>query len=148
MLIVGGGSKREEYEELSANLKIKDKVTFAGKVPHDQIITHLSSIDIFVSLSILDSESFGVSLVEAMSAGKPIVASDAEGFVEVLGDEKSGFIVPKFSSGKAADAIIEYISHPETAVSKAGSARNRAKEKYEWKNNVEQMLEVYKSVKK
>ncbi|MDP2385894.1 MAG: glycosyltransferase [Bacteroidota bacterium] len=148
LLIVGGGSKRKEYEALVDNLKIKDRVTFTGKVPHDEIITYLSAIDIFVSLSILDSESFGVSLVEAMSAGKPIVASDAEGFVEVLGDEKNGFIVPKFSSEKAADAIVEYIEHPEIAIIKGNSARSRAKEKYEWKNNVEQMLSVYKSVSK
>ncbi|HEY1039668.1 MAG TPA: glycosyltransferase [Bacteroidia bacterium] len=146
LLFVGDGSKRSEYENLAAELGIADKVTFTGKVPHDKIMEYHRSIDIFVSLSRLDSESFGVSLVEAMALEKPVVASDVSGFKEVLGSEPCGIIVKRNSVEEAANAIGMYIDNPELAQTNGKKARKRALELYNWDQNLKSMIHVYEQI--
>lgn len=144
--IVGDGSLREEYKKLCHDLNITDKVEFVGKVPHEEVLTYHQQIDIFVSLSTLDSESFGVSLVEAMSCGKPVIASDVAGFKEVVGDDSCGILVPKNSYKEAAAAMSFYIDDPAEAAKKGANARQRVLREYDWNKNVEQMLTVYRKL--
>jgi L-malate glycosyltransferase len=144
LLIVGDGTKMAEYKKLAVDLGVSDRVTFTGKVPHAEVSKYHNQIDIFVSLSL--KESFGVSLVEAMACGTPVVASDAEGFTEVMGDESCGIIVRKISPEEVARSIGQYIENPTLAKEKALNARKRILEKYDWNKNVEQMLTVYQSL--
>lgn len=146
LLIVGDGSKNATYQKLCDDLGINHQVRFTGRVRHSEIPAYHRQIDIFVSLSVLDSESFGVSLVEAMASGKPVVASDVAGFKEVLGDADCGILVPRNTHKEAALAISYYIQHPEVARQKGMNARKRALENYDWKHNLNEMIEVYKSL--
>ncbi|MGZ3862321.1 MAG: glycosyltransferase [Bacteroidia bacterium] len=142
--IVGDGSQREDYKRLCRELNITDKVEFVGKVPHEEVLKYHRQIDIFVSLSVLDSESFGVSLVEAMSCGKPVIASDVAGFKEVVGNESCGTLVPKNSYKEAAAAMSFYLENPDEAAKKGANARQRVLAGYDWNKNVDQMLTVYR----
>ena len=142
--IVGEGSRKLEYQKLCKELHIEDKVEFVGKVPHDEVIKFHHQIDVFVCLSTLDSESFGVSLVEAMACGKPVVASDVAGFKEVIDNEANGILVTKNSYKEAAEAMCFYIENPEKAIEKGKKANQRVKKLYDWNKNVDLMLNVYK----
>lgn len=144
--IVGQGSKRMEYEKLCRELSITDKVEFTGKVPHEEVVKYHNLIDIFVSLSTLDSESFGVSLVEAMACGKPVIASDVAGFKEVIRNDDCGILVPKNTFKEAAEAMSFYIENPDKAVQKGMRARQRVLLLYNWDKNVELMLKVYREL--
>jgi L-malate glycosyltransferase len=144
LLIVGDGTKMTEYKKLAVDLDISDKVKFTGKVPHAEVAKYHNEIDIFASLSL--KESFGVSLVEAMACGTPVVASDAEGFTEVMGDESCGIIVKKIFPEEVAKSIKQYIETPAMAKEKTLNARKRVLEKYDWNKNVEQMLSVYQKL--
>lgn len=143
LLIVGEGSKKAAYQKLCADLGIAAQVTFTGRIDHRDVVKFHQRIDIFVSLSVLDSESFGVSLVEAMSCGKPVVASDVAGFKEVLGNEKCGMLVPKRNHHEAARAISELIGNPELAKACGAHARRRVLELYDWEKNLGQMVSIY-----
>lgn len=143
LLIVGDGSKRTEYQKLVNALGMAERVTFTGRVGHSEVVKYHQRIDIFVSLSILDSESFGVSLVEAMSCGKPVIASDVAGFREVLGEAKCGILVPKHNHQEAAAAITGYIRRPAQALRYGQNARKRVKEHYDWEQNLRQMVAIY-----
>src|SRR3546814_939066 len=63
----------------------------------------LARLDVFVALS--QTESFGVAAVEAAMCGLPVLVSDAEGFVEVVDDGVTGFVVPRSSPEAAAQAL-------------------------------------------
>lgn len=148
LLIIGEGSKRTIYENLAEERKLKDKVTFTGRISFDEIAGYHRSIDIFACLSILDSESFGVSVVEAMASKSFIVASKVAGFNEVMGaNNNCGLMVTKESVEEAADAIITIINDPDAAQTRADNARNRACDLYNWDNNVKQMINVYTKIK-
>jgi L-malate glycosyltransferase len=144
LLIVGDGSKKAEYKKLCGTLGISDQVTFTGRIDHKDVAKYHQQIDIFVSLSVLDSESFGVSLVEAMSCGKPVVASSVAGFSEVLGNDGCGILVPKSSYKEAAAAITEFIRKPAFAKKCGAKARERVLQLYDWNKNLEQMISIYK----
>lgn len=146
LLIVGDGSKKSEYEELCRKLQIADKVTFTGRVKHTDIPKYHRLIDIFVSLSVLDSESFGVSLVEAMACGKPVVASDVAGFREVLDGGACGKLVARNNANAAAQAITAYIQAPALAKAMGAKARQRVLDQYDWKKNLDQMIGIYQSL--
>lgn len=144
LYLIGDGSEKENCQKLIADLGITHKVVFTGRIAHNEIPQWHKKLDIFVSLSVLDSESFGVSLVEAMSSKSCVIASDVDGFKEVLGlDNVAGTIVLKNSVDKAAQAMIGLINNPVLALQKAKKARERAVNLYNWQDNIKQMVSVY-----
>ena len=147
LLIVGDGNKRGEYEALVNELNISEKVVFTGRINHDEIATFHRKIDVFVCLSKLDSESFGVSLVEAMSSKSIVVASKVDGFREVLGDnDQCGYLVEKSNPQQAAAVLQEILANKEIALNKTNFARNRVLEKYDWNENLKEMIAIYQDL--
>ena len=147
LYIIGDGSEKENCLKLVSDFGIENKVIFTGRIAHSEIAEWHQKLDIFVSLSILDSESFGVSLVEAMSSGSCVIASNVDGFKEVLdNNNECGTLVEKNSVEDAAKAIIDAISNPKNSVLKGSKARERAVAFYNWQNNIKQMIDVYNQV--
>ena len=93
-----------------------------------------------------NSESFGVSALEAMACECPVVASDADGFTEVIEDGVSGIIVPRRNPEAAAAAMQKFIDKPLLKEQMGIAARERVCKLYEWDSNVEQMLKIYKDL--
>jgi glycosyltransferase involved in cell wall biosynthesis len=90
-LVVGDGPARGELEDLSRQLGVSDRVTFAGQKPH--VGDYLQVMDAFV-LPSGPEEAFGNAVVEAMGMGvPPIVFSDGGGLTEHISNGESGFIV-------------------------------------------------------
>lgn len=148
LILIGEGSEKNKYEVLARDLGISQNVNFAGRVPHKEIADYHNKIDLFVSLSVLDSESFGVSLVEAMSCRSVVVGSNVAGFNEVLGgNNEVGYLVPKNSVEEAVSVLNKIIDNPEEALSKVNLARTRVLKLYNWDSNVEQMISVYQKSK-
>lgn len=77
--IVGGGEKEAELKRLAEKLKVNDKIIFTGKVDDKTRNTFYKICDIFVLPSINRGEAFGISLLEAMSFGKPLITTRIKG---------------------------------------------------------------------
>ena len=84
--VVGGGSSQQELIKLCKDLKIKDNVIWLGRTEH--IREFLSKIDLFIFAS--KGEGFGLVLLEAMLANKPILAANNSAIPEVLGSNYKG----------------------------------------------------------
>jgi phosphatidylinositol alpha-mannosyltransferase len=82
LVIVGGGPGREEIETLARRLEVR--VVFAGRVSDDDLPAYYQHADVVCSPALAD-ESFGIVLLEAMAAGRPIVATSITGYSEWLG---------------------------------------------------------------
>jgi glycosyltransferase involved in cell wall biosynthesis len=96
--IVGSGPLEKDLKILSASLGIQDKIHFLGR--RSDVFEFLSSIDIFLLTS--KYEGFGLALLEAMDAGKPIIASGISSIPEVLGKTHPGL----FESG-SLESLLE-----------------------------------------
>jgi glycosyltransferase involved in cell wall biosynthesis len=108
--VVGEGPLREPLEEQARALNITERFTFAGfakDVPH---VVSAFDVSVFPSLW----EGTPLTVFEALAMGKPIVATDADGLLDVLTGEKNAIIVPKRNARALADGLIRMIDEPET----------------------------------
>ncbi len=144
--LVGGGVQTEEYKELSERLGIAEKVSFIGRVPHDQVPLELAELDVYVALSRLDSESFGVAIIEAGAAGRPVVVSDAGGLPEVTLQGKTGLVVPRENPQAAADAIQQLVLDPDLRHRFGVAGKQHVMETYSWPVCVQQMVSVFEQL--
>lgn len=145
-MIVGVGSIEQEMKHLAQELGIGDKLLFTGRVPFDEIVKYHNLLDIYVALSIFDSESFGVATVEASACEKPVVVTDVSGFKEVVLDSQTGFIVPRKNIDQATNAIQKLIDNPQLRIDMGKKGREFVIANYEWKNNLQTMIDIYDSV--
>jgi glycosyltransferase involved in cell wall biosynthesis len=95
-VLVGEGNLRQDLEKRAAELKIADRVVFAGMVENAQIPDYLAAGDVYVTCSRSDSASLG--LLEAMASGLGVVASDIPANKEWIADGQSGWL---FAPGNA-----------------------------------------------
>jgi L-malate glycosyltransferase len=143
LLIVGGGSQRDQLETLAARLGIQESVTFTGHVPYREIARCHNMIDVSVFLS--TSDSFGVAAVEASACGNAVVASNVGGLPEVVEHGVTGFIVPPRDPHKTADAIEKLVLDGGLRACMGSAGRQRVKKLFNWDNNVSQMIDIYDS---
>ncbi|MBO5804716.1 MAG: glycosyltransferase [Bacteroidales bacterium] len=142
--LVGKGPDERKLKHLADQLGISDKVIFAGYIRNDILprIFDRFSIACYMSLS----ESFGVSAIEAMACNCPVVTSDADGFTEVVENGVTGIIVPRCDYHAAARAIQTFIDDPSKIVTMGVAGRERVAGLYQWSDNVDTMISMYKSV--
>jgi len=146
--IIGDGPEKANLIQLTHNLELQENIHFLGKIPNNQLPEYYNRFSIFVSPSILNSESFGVVAVEAMSCECPVVVSDTDGFKEVVIDGVTGFVVPKKNIIKTAEAIQKILDNPDLGESLGKQGRMRVLELYNWKDNVSNMLNIYNKIRK
>lgn len=146
--IYGDGYQKPQMIELRDKLGLKEIIEFKGVVPNDKVPSILLDFDIFALSSILDSESFGVAAVEAMAAGLPVVATDVDGFKEVVKDNETGIIVERKSPEALANAILELILDKNKRKLMGLNGRKRVEELYNFSDNVDHMIEIYNKINK
>jgi Glycosyltransferase len=95
---IGTGPSMDFLQTLAGNLKLQDHVNFMGEKDRQWIYEQLSSYDILVQPSL--SEGFGLTVLEGIAAGLPVIASDHAGPLEILRDIPVGFL---FRSGDVDD---------------------------------------------
>lgn len=146
LYLIGGGSKTEALIELTKKLYVFDRIEFIGTVSHKEVPEWLNKFDLFVALSRLDSESFGVSIIEASACELPVIVSDSGGLPEVVEDGKTGIVVPKENPQKAFEAIDHLYQNQAFAKEMGAKGRKRVMEMYNWRGSIEQMEKVYKRI--
>jgi glycosyltransferase involved in cell wall biosynthesis len=140
--IYGEGSLRGSLQALIGSLGLEKCAFLRGAVPNTEVPSILNRMDAVCLPSI--EESFGVSAVEAMACGVPVVASDADGFRETMEDGVTGFLVPRHDPQAAAEKLLELAQHPELRESLGKSGRKRVLELYDFQKNVESMEQAYR----
>lgn len=138
-----------EFENLSNLIKMKglDKyIKLKGYIKHEKLPQILAEFDVFLLGS--EYESFGVAAVEAMSVGVPVIASNAEGFKEVVENNKTGFIIEKRLPSLFAEKMLELYLKNELRMNFSVNARIRVEKYYNWDDNVKTMINLYQKAVK
>lgn len=143
LLIAGSGGKIDTYKKLANDLGVGDQTKFLGYIPQSQVPTIIQQMDVFMVLS--RRESFGVAAVEAAACGIPVIATNTGGLPEVVIEDKTGFIVPVEDVSSTVDKMKELTS-AKLRESMGKEGRNLVLEKYNWKQNVDFMVENYKAL--
>jgi len=145
LLVIGQGTQSEKLNQLVSELGLEEKVRFTGRVPFQEVARYYNMLDVLVNIS--EYESFGVSVIEAMACGKPVVVSKVGGLEEIVEHEGLGLKVEAGAIEETAAAIERLMVQPELRASIGENARKHVLEKYNWENNLNEMMGVYEAVK-
>lgn len=124
LVIVGDGEDRPALEALARSLGVHPRVSFAGRRPQRPSMHWLFDVSVLAS----QGEGFPNSIVEAMAAGRPVVATAVGGVPDVVIDGATGALVPPASPERLADALLVMLRDParRAAMGAAGAKRARS----------------------
>jgi glycosyltransferase involved in cell wall biosynthesis len=147
-LIVGGAAvNKPEYEtalkERCAELGVADRVVFTGIRKDIPLVLAASDALVLPSAT---SEPFGRTVVEAMAAGCPVIATAAGGPLEIVVDGVTGFLVPPNDAQALGAKMHSLLSDPSRAREMGGSGRERAHQRYSLERLVEDMAGLFEEV--
>lgn len=138
--------KKDYLTRLKAMLypDLSGHVTFSGHIQQEHLNSNYRSADILVNPSL--SESFGMSLIEAMAAGIPVIATRAGGMAEIVEDNKTGILVEPGDVPALAQAILHLLANDEKRVSMGNAGRRRVIDLFSWDQIAKSVLDQYKYI--
>jgi glycosyltransferase involved in cell wall biosynthesis len=140
--LVGDGEGLEGCRRRAAALGLGDRVTFPGPVDRPDEV--LARAQIFVLTT--NWEGLPVTILEAMRAGLPTVASDVGGVAEAVDHGGTGFLVPRSDVGAVRDNLAKLIDDPELRVRLGTQARKRYESDFTEQRMLAGVAEVYRQV--
>ena len=139
LCFIGDGPTRPEAEALANSLGIADRVTFAGvRTDTDRI---LADSDIFVLST--NWEGFPITILEAMRAGLPVIASDVDGVREAVIDESTGVLVPRGDLETLTAKLTLLLSDPALRERLGQAGRDRYEAEFTQKIMLDRIASVY-----
>jgi len=141
LIIVGPGTRlRRKYEKQVMRSGLKD-VVFTGFVSYDELPRYYKTADVFCAPA-TGRESFGIVLLEAMAVGKPIVASNIEGYASVVTHGVDGLLVPPEDKEMLAQTLISLLTDQSLRQEMGAKGRVKALE-YSWEHIAQNVLDYY-----
>ena len=140
LLVVGPGKPDVDSLRIISERNLQD-VVFVGEVSDEDRVRYYKSADIYCSPA-TGRESFGIVLVEAMAAGKPIVATSIEGYSTVVTHGKEGLLVRPKSDDALADAIVALLKDPGLRRTLAENGQLKAEE-FRWDRVAGRVMDYY-----
>jgi phosphatidylinositol alpha-mannosyltransferase len=142
LLVIGEGSERGAVDALDP--AVRSRVDMLGRVDDDRVASYLKAADIYIGPA-LGGESFGIVLAEAMAAGRPIVASDIDGYRDVVRDGLEALLVRPGDPAALVAAVRELLDDGRLAESLGSAGARRARE-FDWDVVTARLLEIYRDV--
>lgn len=145
LIIVGDGNERISLQQLVQGLGMKDKVFFAGSVPHENVPEYCQKSDVFVLSSLEDKISN--AMLEALACGLPIIATDTKMTREILADNENCLIVKMKDPDDLAEKIEKLILNRN--LGREMGRKNRVlAERFSWEAIANEYFNTYLKVKK
>lgn len=138
LIMVGDGREKQALKELVIRLGLEKNILFIHSVMQTADI--LPALDIFVMPSL--SEGLGISLLEAMATGLPVVGTRVGGIPSLIKDKENGLLVEPGDSSALAIAILELLKDKDMALALGSNARDFVRDKFSLKDmglNVERV---------
>jgi glycosyltransferase involved in cell wall biosynthesis len=141
LVIVGDGEQITYLKDLSQSLGLGNSAIFTGAIPPIEIPEAYAAADVFVLPSIF--ESFGIALIEAQAAGKPVVSTRVGGAPETLQEDKTGFLVDPKDSEQLGKAIIHVLSDEKLAREMGENGKKFVGARFDIRHIVNKVTAVY-----
>jgi len=146
LIIVGPGTRlRRKYEKMAEKNGMED-VVFVGFASYDDLPRYYKTADVFCAPA-TGWESFGIILLEAMAVGRPVVASNIDGYASILTHGTEGLLVPPKDEVSLSQALISLLN--DKALREQMGARGLIKSReYDWQNVARRILDYYNEILK
>ncbi|GAB4424771.1 MAG: glycosyltransferase family 4 protein [Bacteroidia bacterium] len=143
-LVMIGSGQRHRLEGAFRAWGVADRVVWTGDLDHDAVLAWLAAVRALVLPSRYEPQ--GRVVLEAMSQGCPVVASDTGGIPEMMRHGVEGLLVPPGDATLLASAVRRLAEHPEMAAAMGRRGVQRATDLYDWRHIARQTLAVYERV--
>jgi D-inositol-3-phosphate glycosyltransferase len=147
LVIIGGdGAGTQEFiefQKLSSQLDINDKIFFAGRLEQDELPQYYSAADLLAVPSY--HESFGLVALEALACGTPVVAAEVGAMDSVISQGKTGCVVVDSRPSAFARAIREFVSKSPGEIESVDTIRDSVRQ-FNWSDVADAMIAEYKSL--
>ena len=141
-LLAGDGPQRDEFERLSAELGISDRITFSGRI-RDPLGDGLwAACDIACQVSRWQ-EAFGLTIAEAMAAGKPLIGTRTGAIPELIDEGRSGFLVEPGDTLALTEAIVSLVGDARRRCEMGQTGKRICQEKFDLQKNVATLIDRY-----
>jgi len=144
LLIIGEGNLKKYYEQLAYQMKLKEDITFIGKVKNQEIGMYLIQSDFLVLPS--DNESFGIVLIEAMACKKTVIATNLPAIKSIIKDEKNGLLFKKGNEEDLAEKIEILAKHKDYTRKLGEAGFEVVRNKFTWFKVAKNLEELYLSI--
>jgi glycosyltransferase involved in cell wall biosynthesis len=146
LIIVGTGPEKDRYKVQVKKLRLKQNVVFTGFVDESTLkkLYMMSDVVTFPSIN----EPFGLVVLEAMVAEKPIVASMSGGIPEIIEDPYNGALIDPQNTLEYADALQLFLEDRETSMRVGKANRKKVTEKFTWKECAKHLSSIYETLLK
>jgi glycosyltransferase involved in cell wall biosynthesis len=141
LTIAGEGPLEKELKSLAQELGIESKVKFIATLPHEKVPELLWSADLFVRPSIY--EGFGMSFIEAMASGVPVVACPVGGVVDFITHRQTGMLVPPNDPEALKGAMLSLLHNRKLYRRIRTKALELVRDRYSWDSIAAKVNEVY-----
>lgn len=146
--VVGSGPERNRLETLARALAVTDRVKFWGEYPDEDLPRRMADADFLVLPSVTVDEMFGLVLLEAMAAGRPVITTAVpSGVREVTNPGVTGLEVPIRDVDALADAMRTLAENRELRERMGAAGRARVRERFTVDRMTEAHLELYRQVR-
>lgn len=143
--IIGEGDQKDRFIKLSQELGLRERIEFLGKLEKDELIKNYQQAKITVLPSINSNEAFGIVLIESLSCGTPVIASNLPGVRSVFENEKSGLIIKPGDVLDLKEKLEMLINNSEKLALMEKEARILAENKYtqeKFEQNLKELLNL------
>jgi glycosyltransferase involved in cell wall biosynthesis len=138
--LIGDGPLREEAQRLAESLGLARRISFLGT--RTDVAELLAAAHAFLLIS--NWEGFPLTIVEAMRAGLPVIASDVGGCAEAVVDGVTGFVVPRADPGRLSERLRTLLDSPDLRVQLGKEGRVRYATRFTFAHMFEQTFAVYR----
>jgi phosphatidylinositol alpha-1,6-mannosyltransferase len=145
LLIIGPDYGDEaRLRELVNSFSLQEAITFAGPLSADDVTAALQWCTVFAMTS--DFELFGITLIEAMAAGAPVVAPNIASVPFVVRNNETGLLYSHNSSEELAAKLIVIMTDEDLRLRMIAEGRNEAEHRFDFGRNLDRLVETYERV--
>lgn len=142
--IIGEGPRRKDLEKFIKGNKLEGKIKLLGSISREKVFEVLKKSDIFVLPS--NYEGFPYTILEAMSCGLSVIASNVGGVSEIV-DENCGMLIKRGDKEGLKKVLEKLIENPSLLLKLGENAKKRVKEEFSLGKMLEKTKEVYEKLK-
>jgi glycogen(starch) synthase len=143
LVLAGDGPARGGLAAQAARLGLADRVHFAGALGRAEVAWAMDAAEVFVLPSRL--EPFGIVVLEALRAGRPVVVSSRGGAGEIVRHEREGLVADPLDSAQLAGSIARLLDDRDLAGRLADAGRRRVRD-FDWRGVAGEYRQIYRSV--
>lgn len=141
-IVVGDGPLLNDLKNTSNSMALSNNLEFLGFITRDRLKEHYRLSDIFITTSIY--EPFGLTILEAMASGIPVVAFSVGGIKELVRNDKDGILIPPSRVDLMGDGLIQLLLNSKLKLEYGKNARKRAL-MFKWEKIIPDLENNYKS---